>query len=103
MAKAFVNASLYIYATAMSATKISSKIYEPTLYEKAISNPVHGRQWREAIEEELQNLEPHNTWEYDKLPSRRKTISSKWIFKIKYQPDRLVAKYKVRFITQNYP
>lgn len=41
----------------MSATKTSNKVYEPATYEEAISNPVHGRQWRETIEEELQNLE----------------------------------------------
>ncbi len=42
---------------AMSATEINSKIHEPSNYDEAISDPVHGRQWREAIEEELHNLE----------------------------------------------
>ncbi len=31
----------------------TSKIYEPNTYDEAISDPIHGRRWREAIEEEL--------------------------------------------------
>lgn len=47
--------------TAMSITEYSSKIHEPTSYEEATNDPIHGRRWREAIEEELQNLENHQT------------------------------------------
>ncbi len=50
---------------AMSMTESSSKIHKPTLYDEAVNNPIHGRCWREAIENELQNLENHQTWEYD--------------------------------------
>ena len=63
--------------TVMSATEISCKVYKPRTYDEAISDPIYGRQWREALEEELQNLEQHNTWEYDKLPSGRIEIGSK--------------------------
>lgn len=89
-------------ATAMSATDVSSKIHEPSNYDEAISDPIHGRQWRKAIEEELHNLEQHNTWKYDELPSDRVAIGSKWIFKLKYYPDGLVARYKVRLVAQGY-
>lgn len=45
----------------MSATEISSKVHEPATYEEAISDPIHSRRWKEAIEEEIQNLEDHYT------------------------------------------
>lgn len=38
---------------AMSMTESSSKISEPTSYNEAVNNPIHGRRWREAIEDEL--------------------------------------------------
>lgn len=72
---------------AMSATETSSKIYEPKTYEEAMSDPVHSRQWREAIEEEIQNLEKDSTWEYERLPPDRHAIRSKCVFKVKYHPD----------------
>lgn len=63
--------------TAMSITEYSSKIHKPTSCEEATNDPIHGRRWRGAIEEELQNLENHQTWEYDELPPGRKAIGSK--------------------------
>lgn len=79
---------------AMSMTESSSKIHEPQSYDEAVNDPIHGRRWREAIEDELQNLENHQTWEYDKLPPNRKAVGSKWVFKVKYQPDGSVARFK---------
>lgn len=72
---------------AMSISESSSKIHKPKTYEEAVSNPIHGRQWRDAVEEELHNLESHHTWEFEELPSGRKPIGSKWVFKVKYNPD----------------
>ena len=55
----------------MSISEASSKIHEPTSYEEAISDPIHGRQWKDAVEEELYNLESHHTWEnYLKVASQ---------------------------------
>ena len=88
--------------TAMSITECSSKIHEPTSYNEAVSDPIHGRRWREAIEEELQNLENHQTSEYDELPLRRKAIGSKWVFKVKYHPDGSVARFKARLVAQGF-
>lgn len=53
------------------------------MYDEAVNDAIHGRRWREAIEEEMQNLENHQTWEYAELPPDRKAIGSKWVFKVK--------------------
>ena len=82
----------------MSATEMRSKIYEPKTYNEAKADPIHGRQWREAIEEELQNLEQHSTWEYDELPSGQMAIGSKWVFKVKDHPGGSVGRYKARLV-----
>ncbi len=86
----------------MSITESSSKIYEPNTYNEAISDPIHGRRWKEAIEEELQNLESHHTWEYEQLLNDRKVIGSKWVFKVKYHPDGSVARFKARLVAQRF-
>lgn len=87
---------------AMSATEVSSKIRKPRSYEEAIADPVHSRRWKETIEEEIQNIENHHTWEYDNLPPGRKAVGSKWFFKVKYHPDGTVARYKIRLVAQGF-
>lgn len=86
----------------MSATEISSKIHKPMTYKQAISDPIHGHRWKEAIEEEIQNLENHHTWEYDQLPADRKAVGFKWVFKVKYHPDSSVGRYKARLVVQGF-
>lgn len=86
----------------MLATETSSKVYKPSTYKETISDRVHSRQWKEAIEEEIQNLEYHQTWEYDHLPADRKTVVSKWVFKVKYASDESIARYKTRLVAQGF-
>lgn len=61
----------------MLLTEINNKIYEPKSYDKAIDNLIYTHCWRKAIEKELQNLESHQTWKYNELLLRQKTIGSK--------------------------
>ena len=75
----------------MSISEASSKIHEPTSYEEAIFDPIHSRQWKDAMEDKLYNLESHHIWEFEELPQSRKAIGSKWVFRVKYNPDGSVA------------
>lgn len=45
----------------MLGTKISIRVYEPKTYKEAIRDPIHSKQWRDAIEKKIQNLENHQT------------------------------------------
>lgn len=58
---------------AMSAAETSSKIYKRQSYGKAVNEPTYGRRWREAIENEVDNLADHNSWEYEELLVGRHT------------------------------
>jgi hypothetical protein len=63
---------------------------EPTSYSQAIRDP----KWQEAIDSELQALEQNKTWTMEPLPSGKRPIGCKWIFKIKYNSDGTVERYK---------
>lgn len=87
---------------AMSITEASSKIYKPTSCEEAISDPIYGRQWKNAVNDELHILESHHTSEFEELPQNRKSIGSKWVFKVKYHPDGSVARFKARLVARGF-
>ena len=86
----------------MSIIETSSKIHEPKTYDKAVNNPIHRRHWQEAIEDKLQNLENYQTWKYNELPPDRKAIESKWVFKVKYNTNSSVARFKTRLVAQGF-
>lgn len=46
---------------AKSVTETSSQVQEPKTYDEAINDPIHGNRWCEAVDEELWNLDAHQT------------------------------------------
>lgn len=88
---------------AKSVTKTSSKVREPKTYDEAINDLIHGNKWREAVGEELWNLDIHQTWCYTTLlPQDQKTIGCKQVFRVKYNSDSSIKRYKARLIAQGF-
>ena len=74
---------------------------EPRNFKEAKENPNRGK-WFEAMEEELRSLSDNETWELVDLPEGKKAIGSKWVYKIKYNQDDTVARYKARLVAQGF-
>ena len=71
----------------------NSAIEEPPIpktYAEAMGNPTYKAYWEQAISEELTKLQALNTWKYVKLPPKKKAISCKWVFTVKYTPTSLI-------------
>lgn len=77
-----------IHNTAMSATEISSKVYERTTCEEAISDPIHGQPLREDCK----------TWSNTILGS----IMNYQAEEQQSVPDGSVTRYKARLVAQGY-
>nr|GEV08963.1 ribonuclease H-like domain-containing protein [Tanacetum cinerariifolium] len=58
--------------------------------------------WIEAINLELEALNINNTCILTELPSDRKPIGCKWVFKIKYRSDESIERSKARLVTKGY-
>ncbi|GAU34373.1 hypothetical protein TSUD_217130 [Trifolium subterraneum] len=68
---------------------------EPINYLDALSN----KKWKQAMKEELCAIEKNQTWEIVELPSDKKSIAVKWVFKLKHNPDGSIEKHKARLET----
>lgn len=79
----------------------ANNLYEPTTFKEAISCK-DKKEWKKAIESELKSLHDNDTWELVELPKGRKAIPSKWIFRIKTNPDGSIDKYKARLVVKGY-
>ena len=85
---------------------IQKHIHEPFSYEEAMRSPTHQRQWAQVIEEELISLTLNGTWEVVELPKECLSITSKWVFKVKYTFSDLIEWFKaclvIRGFSQHY-
>ncbi|KAH9678684.1 protein kinase domain-containing protein [Citrus sinensis] len=67
---------------------------EPASFAEAVRDP----RWREAMKSELQALENNNTWIVVSLPPGKHAIGCKWVYRIKYNTDGTVERYKARLV-----
>jgi len=78
----------YLYST-------QSDFSDPITVEEALNSP-DAIKWKEAMNKEFESLRENNTWNLGKLPSDRKAIQTKWIFKRKMDSDGNIAQFKTR-------
>ena len=79
-------------------------IKEPESYFKLKNNP-YENEWRKAMREEIDSLENNGTWKLitkDEVPSDRRLIKSKWVFKIKQGPDGELDRFKARLVAKGF-
>ncbi|KAH9705236.1 retrovirus-related pol polyprotein from transposon RE1 [Citrus sinensis] len=67
---------------------------EPASFAKAVRDP----KWREAMYSELQALENNDTWTVASLPPGKRAIGCKWVYRIKYNADGTIERYKARLV-----
>lgn len=73
-------------------------IEEPANYKEAVKD----REWKKAMEKEIESIEKNNTWELSTLPTEKKVIGLKWIFKLKKDADGRIVKHKARLVAKGY-
>ncbi|MCH83257.1 peptide transporter PTR2, partial [Trifolium medium] len=75
-----------------------STLSEPSTYEEAMQH----EQWKGAINTELSALSKNHTWDLVKLPSHKRAIGCKWVFKLKLHADGTVERHKARLVAKGF-
>ncbi|PKI60355.1 hypothetical protein CRG98_019291 [Punica granatum] len=71
---------------------------KPKTYSEAAKDP----RWRHAMANEIRALEDNETWVVQSLPTGKKPIGCKWVFKIKRRADGTVERYKARLVVKGF-
>ena len=62
----------------------------------------HGK-WNEAMGKEIKSLKDNQVWELTTLPTGKKAITCKWVYKVKTNNDGSVKwYYKARFVARGF-
>ena len=77
---------------------IISKIYKLLTFKEVISDPIYSYNQIEAIIYKLKTYIYRETFKATYLLEKKRAISSKQVFKVKYNKNNLVVKYKTRLI-----
>ena len=72
---------------------------EPTSSEEASPD---SPKWMQAMETEMRSLKDNEVWELVELPAERKTVGSKWVYKVKTGADGSVECYKASLVAQGF-
>lgn len=71
---------------------------DPSTFEEAVK----GKQWRLAMDAEIDAIRRNQTWELTSLPKGAKCIGVKWVYKTKFNELGEVDKCKARLVAKGY-
>ena len=91
----------YIDYEADLAENEDKKVTEPKTYKECLESPQR-EEWLKAMNEELRSKNDHSVWTMTNLPKNQKAIGSRWIYKIKRDPNGEPDKYKARLVVKGY-
>lgn len=85
----------------MAAQDFMCEVQTPTSFIDAVES-TEKYHWIKAMKSEMNSLRENNTWDLIQLPKGNKVLPSKWVYKIKTNPDGSTDKYKARLVIKGY-
>ena len=67
-----------------------------------IDKRTDSKEWRNAMDEEMDSLRKNDTWDVVPLPRGRNVVTSKWVFKSKTNPDGTLNRRKARLVARGF-
>ena len=86
----------FVAMTAMDAEPTFPKTYREAM---ALNDREY---WLEAMNEEIQSLNSHQTWELVDLPKNAKVLGTRWVLTIKKDAEGFLSRYKARLVAQGF-
>ena len=71
---------------------------EPQIFQEVARD----EKWIEEMNEEIKMIEKNDTWDLVEKLKSKDIIGLKWVYKIKYNKDGSIQKYKARLVANGY-
>ena len=73
---------------------------EPEFFDEALQVE-DSTKWEQAMDDEMRSLEKNKTWVLNVLPTGKRALLNKWVFRIKAEPDGK-RRFKARLLVKEY-
>jgi hypothetical protein len=73
---------------------------EPECYEEAMHVDTK-KKWEQGMKEEMDSLANNQTWDLVQLPTRKRALQNKWVYKLK-EEDGGEKRYKARLVVKGF-
>ena len=71
---------------------------ESSCFEETLEKPA----WVDEMVEEYKSIVKNSVWEVVPRPSDKSVVGLRWIFKVKQKTNKIIGKYKARFVVKVY-
>nr|GEV39302.1 putative ribonuclease H-like domain-containing protein [Tanacetum cinerariifolium] len=86
----------------MSAVRTRSKVNKNSKAHALISQALEDESWVDAMQEELLQFQIQKVWILTDLPFRKKSVGTKWVYRIKKDERGVVVRNKARLVSQGH-
>ena len=76
-------------------------IGEPKTVKQALESPDKSK-WKKELDSEYKFVVEYNTWNLVKPQKGQNIVDSKWVFKVKYDADEFIERYKTRLVAKGF-
>ena len=73
---------------------------EPECYEEAMQVETR-KKWEQGMDEERDSLVRNHTWDLVKLPTEKRALQNKWVYRLK-EEDGGKKRYKARLVVKGF-
>jgi hypothetical protein len=74
---------------------------DPTSFEEAMRHP-DASKWQESMEDEMRSMSTHKVWNLVEIPKGAKLVGRRWVYKIKYDFEGNIEKYKGHLVAKGF-
>ena len=94
----YTDSSNYVAEHCFLSESLVSNISEPDTVKAALED----EDWHTAMKSEISSLHDNDTWELVPRPANKNVVGSRWVFKVKPNPDGTVNRFKARVVAKGF-